>query len=127
MLEKEHKYDVGTSFDFPDLSGVDGVAEVSDASRQTLEATYFDTPDHRLSAFGVSLRRRTGGDDDGWHLKLPSAVEPDARDELRIGLGRAVRTVPMRLRETVAGLTGAQDLSPVATITTRRTVRHLLG
>jgi CHAD domain-containing protein len=127
MLEREHKYDVGTGFVLPDLSDVDGVAEVTEAAELTLEATYFDTPDHRLAAAGVSLRRRTGGEDDGWHLKLPSAVEPGARHELRIGLGRAVRTVPKRFRSTVAGLSGGQDLSAVATIRTRRTVRRLLG
>ncbi|MDT0377580.1 hypothetical protein RM572_02170 [Streptomyces sp. DSM 42041] len=27
--------------------------------------------DGRLVADGMTLRRRTGGDDEGWHLKLP--------------------------------------------------------
>ena len=126
MLEREHKYDASTKLVLPDLSGVAGVAEIGDAIEQTLEATYFDTPDHRLTAAGATLRRRTGGDDDGWHLKLPSAVEPDARHACRIGLGRAVRTVPKRFRSTVAGLSGAQDLVPMAIVTTRRTVRRLL-
>ena len=36
-----------------------------------LEAVYYDTPNLRLLAEGVTLRRRTGGEDAGWHLKLP--------------------------------------------------------
>ena len=74
----------------------------------------------------MSLRRRTGGDDAGWHLTLPSAVDPDARHELRIPLGRAVHTVPKRFRTTVQGLAGAEGLSAVATVSTRRTVWQLL-
>ena len=127
MVETEHKYDVDNDFVLPDLAGIEDVAEVSDPAVHLLQATYFDTPDHRLAAAGVSLRRRTGGDDAGWHLKLPSAIDPDARHEVRVGLGRAVHTVPKRLRSTVVGLAGDQALSPVATITTRRSVLRLLG
>src|SRR4051794_32661759 len=47
-----------------------------------LSAVYFDTEDLRLARSGVTLRRRTGGSDDGWHLKLPAG--PDARDEVRL-------------------------------------------
>ena len=126
MLEREHKYDVDDDVVLPALTGIKGVARVTEPREHLLEATYFDTPDHRLAAVGVSLRRRTGGDDDGWHLKLPSAVDPEARHELRIPLGRAIRTVPKRFRTTVQGLAGAQALSAVATVSTRRTVWQLL-
>jgi CHAD domain-containing protein len=47
-----------------------------------LSAVYFDTEDLRLARSGITLRRRTGGHDDGWHLKLPAG--PDARDEVRL-------------------------------------------
>ena len=33
-----------------------------------------------LAARGITLRRRTGGSDAGWHLKLPAG--PDSRTEL---------------------------------------------
>jgi hypothetical protein len=35
------------------------------------EADYYDTDDLRLIRGGITLRRRRGGDDAGWHLKLP--------------------------------------------------------
>ena len=47
-----------------------------------LSAVYFDTEDLRLARSGITLRRRSGGSDDGWHLKLPAAA--DARDEVRL-------------------------------------------
>ncbi len=126
MLEREHKFEVDADFMLPDLTGVKGIAQVGEAVVQTLEATYFDTPDHRLASAGVVIRRRTGGDDEGWHLKLPSAVETHARHELHVGLGRAVRTVPKRLRDTVSGLVGGQAMAPIAVIVTERTLRQLI-
>lgn len=41
-----------------------------------LTAVYVDTTDARLARWGVTLRRRTGGEDAGWHLKLPTSPEP---------------------------------------------------
>lgn len=126
MVEKGLKLDVGSGFVMPDLTTAEGVAAVVEGGETTFEATYFDTPDHRLAAVGVTLRRRTKGDDVGWHLRLPTGAEPDARHEIRLGLGRAVRTVPKRLRTTVAGVAGDQPLKPVTTVTTHRTVHRLL-
>ena len=47
-----------------------------------LSAVYFDTEDLRPARSGITLRRRSGGTDDGWHLKLPAGS--DARDEVRL-------------------------------------------
>ena len=33
-----------------------------------LSATYYDTADLRLARSGLTLRRRSGGTDAGWHL-----------------------------------------------------------
>jgi CHAD domain-containing protein len=126
VLEVERKYEAGEGFAVPDLATIPGVARVTDPEEQALTATYFDTTDHRLSGFGITLRRRVGGSDDGWHLKLPSAVEEGERHELQIAAGRAVRTVPKRFRTTVAALTGDQELVPVAEVTNHRTLRRLL-
>ncbi|WP_242418751.1 CYTH domain-containing protein, partial [Frankia sp. CpI1-P] len=37
----------------------------------TLDAVYYDSDDLRLARNQITLRRRTGGHDAGWHLKLP--------------------------------------------------------
>ncbi|BAS10441.1 uncharacterized protein Rv2226/MT2285 [Arthrobacter sp. Hiyo4] len=46
----------------------------------TLEAVYFDTQTHTLASRDITLRRRTGGVDAGWHLKL-AAEGPGSDDE----------------------------------------------
>ena len=91
-VEIERKFDVEETFTLPDLSRVPGVASVADPVEHTLEAAYHDTADLRLARAKVTLRRRTGGTDAGWHVKLPASA--GARRELHSPLGRATRTVP---------------------------------
>jgi CHAD domain-containing protein len=73
--EHEHKLLAGPNFRLPDaeviLAGI-GTGSVEDIEQ---EASYFDTPDLRLSRAGVSLRYRS---DDGWTVKLPEAHHDDA-------------------------------------------------
>src|SRR4029453_15602585 len=71
-LEIERKYDATKSLRLPDLHNLPGVAAVAEPAEHRLEATYFDTSDLRLARRGIPLRRRTGGADAGWHLKLPT-------------------------------------------------------
>ena len=111
--EVEKKYAADEAFELPPLTelvrGIDGRRRTGDAGatpmaegevvRQKLSATYFDTADLRLALAGLTLRRRTGGDDAGWHLKVPAGK--DARSEVRLPLGRAARTVPTRLQQMV--------------------------
>ncbi|MGK2855182.1 MAG: CYTH domain-containing protein, partial [Microbacteriaceae bacterium] len=65
----------------PSFDGLAVVSRVQHAPTQTLEAVYFDTPGYDLAARRVTLRRRTGGADAGWHVKLPAGQ--DARTEVR--------------------------------------------
>ncbi|GAB2688927.1 hypothetical protein GCM10027194_23870 [Thalassiella azotivora] len=95
-----------------------------DVAQHELSATYFDTADLRLAAAGLTLRRRTGGDDAGWHLKVPAG--DDTRTEVRRPLGRATRTVPAALRRMVRAVTADAPLQPVVEVTTRRAVRRLV-
>ena len=121
-LEVETKYDVGDGFAVPDLTGLDGVATVDAPVEHELEAVYFDTADLRLLRARVTMRRRTGGGDAGWHLKLPAGA---ARRELHAPLGRATTKVPKALREPVAGVLRGGSPTPVATLRTRRVVTSL--
>ena len=73
QLETEFTFEPGSDPALPDLSDIAGVATVTKPRVQRLEAVYFDTDDLRLMRAGVTLRRRTGGDDAGWHLKVPTA------------------------------------------------------
>ena len=79
--EVERKFDVVESTVSPSFEGLSSVARVERSPSQQLEAVYFDTPGHDLAAHHVTLRRRTGGSDAGWHLKLPAG--PDTRTEVR--------------------------------------------
>lgn len=123
-LEIERKYDAESDFALPDLTGLPGVSAVSEPQTHLLVANYFDTDDLRLAAHGITLRRRRGGDDAGWHLKMP--VGPDSKNELRAALGRP-QVVPARLAALVAAHTRGATLRPVATLETNRTVVRLLG
>ncbi len=91
-----------------------------------LSATYFDTEDLQLLQHKVTLRRRVGGDDEGWHLKLP--VRKDTRQEVHAPLDEeAAGSVPARLAARVEDITAGQRLRPVAILDTERTVVTLPG
>ncbi|MGI5205239.1 CHAD domain-containing protein [Spirillospora sp. CA-108201] len=123
-LEIEQKYDAPAGFVLPDLDGLTGVASVGEPEVRELHATYFDTADLRLAANKITLRRRRGGPDAGWHLKMPAGQ--DGKHEFRAPLGRPL-LVPARLAGLVAAHTRGAELRPVATLETRRTVVRLLG
>ncbi|HEX6468274.1 MAG TPA: CYTH and CHAD domain-containing protein [Streptosporangiaceae bacterium] len=124
IVEIERKYDVDPGFVVPDLSGLPGCAGVAGPETHLLVAAYFDTEDLRLAARGITLRRRRGGEDAGWHLKIPCG--PDAKNELRAPLGKT-QNVPARLASLVTAYTRGERLRPVARLETRRTVTRLLG
>ena len=124
LIETEHKYDVDTDFAFPDLAGLGPGVVAAPPEVQRLAATYFDTNDLRLAGAHITLRRRTGGSDAGWHVKLP--VSSDTRRELHFPLGPATGTVPSRVATLVAEWTQGEALRPIARLETRRAVRRLL-
>ena len=83
-----------------------------------LSAIYFDTEDLRLARSGITLRRRSGGSDDGWHLKLPAG--PDAKDEVRLPIGGADAPPAPLLDLTRAAHRGAPVVPVVELDTARR-------
>ncbi len=123
--EIKRKYEVASSAVFPELDGRGGVTRVGQPAEHELEAVYFDTPGLDLARWGVTLRRRTGGEDAGWHLKVPGGR--DTRAEFPIPLGRAVKTVPNRLLDPVRAIVRDRPVRPVAQISTRRREYSLLS
>ena len=121
--ETEMKYEAPPGTTVPQLGELPRVAGASGPQEQLLEAEYYDTDDMRLIRHGVTLRRRRGGSDPGWHLKLPAGGR--TRQEIRTPLGRG-RQVPARLAALVRGYTRGEALRPVARISTRRQVLTLL-
>jgi hypothetical protein len=123
FIETERKYEAAADFALPDLAGLDGVAAVAGPRTYRLRAVYFDTSELSLAAARITLRRRTGGTDAGWHLKLPAGA--DSRREVHAPLGRGASTVPARLAELVNRWSGGQPLRPIARLATTRRVRRL--
>src|SRR5690349_5744079 len=121
--EVEHKYDVEDAAALPSLTDLPDVASVGGPHNFRLEAHYFDTEDLALGRRGITLRRRTGGDDDGWHLKLPVK---GARQEIHAPLGRTVQIPPIALRRIVLGVVRGVPLGHVGTVSTERTMASLL-
>ena len=124
QLEIERKFDVGPEFVVPDLAEVPGIATAGPPVVHDLVAVYHDTADLRLARARVSLRRRTGGPDEGWHLKLPAGA---ARRELHLPLGESDGGPPGQLRDAVAAILDGAPVVPVVTLRTRRVVRALEG
>ena len=120
-VEIEDKYDVDADAEVTGLDGLPGVEVVAAPVEHELEATYHDTSDLALARTGVTLRRRTGGEDEGWHLKLP--IEK-GRQELQEPVEG--EEIPAFFVDVVSGLSAGEPLRPVATIRTRRTVHRLL-
>jgi inorganic triphosphatase YgiF len=123
-LETEQKYDADPDFVLPDLSGLEGRTKATGPRRYYLSATYFDTEGLDLIRNRITLRRRAGGTDEGWHLKLP--VRTDTRQELHAPLGESatgsIEGVPARLAAQVEDITAGRPLHPIAILDTERTV-----
>jgi len=127
-LETEQKYDADADFVLPELGRLPelGGRRATDPRRIYLSATYFDTEDQRLIRHKVTLRRRVGGDDEGWHLKLPAGK--DTRQELHVPLDEGnTGSAPARLTARVEEITAGEQLRPVAILDTERTVVTLAG
>lgn len=127
QTEIERKYAVEGEQALPALDGVgrDSGVEVAEVRRLepfTLEAVYVDTDDLALARRRIALRRRRGGHDAGWHVKLPAA---EGRTELQWPLGDDDDSVPDEVRAAVLVHVRDRALTPLARITTSRHVTEL--
>lgn len=118
VTERERKYEIVAGSGVPRLIGVAGVEIQDDPVEHLLDASYYDTATFRLARGGITLRRRVGGHDAGWHLKLP--VSADERQEIQLPLGGDPNKVPGRLRRLVRAYTLGEKLVPIAHLRTDR-------
>ena len=123
--ETERKFEVVESTVSPSFEGLSSVARIERSPSQSLAAVYFDTPDRDLARNKITLRRRTGGTDAGWHLKLPAGA--DTRTEVHAPLEGDAAQVPESLRDVVLAIVRDRPLAPVARINTTRIVELLYG
>ncbi|MFC0028876.1 CHAD domain-containing protein [Micromonospora chaiyaphumensis] len=124
VVERERKYSGDEGFRLPDLTGCGGVATTSDATVLDLDAVYWDTADLRLARSGYALRRRTGGHDAGWHLKVGAVG--GARTEHQFAAGPDDADPPPDLVALFRGASRGRPVAPAARVVTRRRERRLL-
>jgi CHAD domain-containing protein len=135
LRETEQKYEARPGMVLPPLDDLPRVAQVSGPQDETLTADYYDTHDLRLLQAGVTLRRREGGPDAGWHLKLPEDPKEahhgaPSRREIQVPLpggARAAGPIPDELVRLVRVHSRGMPLRPVARIETRRHRSTLRG
>ncbi|PPI54186.1 CYTH and CHAD domain-containing protein [Rathayibacter toxicus] len=119
--EVERKYDVDADRVMPRLDGTGPVVTARQQEPFVLRAQYFDTADRVLSRARITLRRREGGADEGWHIKLPAAV---GRTEIQTPL-TASHTVPTEVRESVFAWIGRAPLESLAELETSRQITRV--
>lgn len=91
--------------------------------RRSMDATYYDTASLSLIRWGVTLRRRSGGGDDGWHMKLPlrySEAGAPERGMDEIHVDGTASLIPSPLMSIASPLIRRQELVPVARVMTER-------
>jgi CHAD domain-containing protein len=121
--EIESKFDVAPDFVIGDLTSLVGPRAGAGIKSDTVElvSSYFDTAEHDLLRSGMTLRRRTGEADTGWHLKVPGE---GFRTELRWPLA-GDDELPDELHELIRPFVGEADIRATITLRVRRT-RHQL-
>lgn len=114
-MEIERKYEVPEGAKLPVPSGF----RADPPETFDLAAVYWDTEDAALARAAIAFRRREGGHDAGWHLKLPARL---GREEVTAPLTDAP---PAELLARIAAVTGGRPLSELAVLATVRTIRTL--
>ncbi len=122
IKEQENKLEVDPDWAMPEVVDLVPDGGRLDLQVRKLDNTYYDTPGAGLRLFGITLRRRVGGSETGWQLKIPSGT---ARTELQSD--SFAKTPPPAVAEGVEGLLAGESLVPVATILTTRTAYRLLN
>ncbi|WP_421083155.1 CHAD domain-containing protein [Rothia nasimurium] len=83
---------------------------------ENLDATYYDTASQALGRHQVALRRRTGGYDQGWHIKFDAA---GGRHEVTFELEEGDK-IPAAVADFLAPVLLEEQAVPAVSLLTRR-------
>ena len=112
-FEVERKYAVSSRAELPGSPEFTAVGlRLLEPENFTLEAIYFDTPDATLGIQRVAVRKRVGGKDEGWHMKLKGA---DGSRELAWPLAE---TMPDGLLREIVDRIGKHDADRLIAVAT---------
>ncbi|SNT01841.1 CYTH and CHAD domain-containing protein [Rhodococcoides kyotonense] len=124
QTEREDKFDADVDFVLPSLTELAPKGGSIDVAEVQLVSSYYDTADLDLLRRGITIRRRRGDADTGWHAKVPA---DKARTEIRLPLGVGEDSVvPEELASLLVGAALGKPLTPVATLTSLRRVHVVL-
>ncbi|WP_307785326.1 CYTH domain-containing protein [Microbacterium hibisci] len=123
-VEIELKFDVDDVTPLPDWTTLPGVASVGEPEPRELDALYLDSDDLALAHAGYAVRRRTGGPDEGWHIKGPRGAD-GGRVEQHWPLGTE-EEIPDAVAQAVSSVAAVRHLAPIARIRNSRTAYALL-
>lgn len=126
-VEIELKFDVDAATSIPDFSLLNEVATVVGPLNFPLSAEYFDTAELSLVQAKTALRRRSGGDDAGWHVKGKSVAGARREDHWSLEADQEVQPgelVPEPIKEYIAPL-AAGPFIKVAEIRNNRVAYRL--
>lgn len=147
VAEDEVKLGAHATFVLPDLGtrwsevgDTGSMSSVVELGELTLSATYWDSPDLRLTRAGLSLRHRTASDgsERTWTLKLPAgngsaagaASAPGRAGPLlrrsELAFAGPPDRPPAEAAALVTATTRGRRLEPVARLVTRRRRSHVL-
>lgn len=125
-VETEFKFRVPLLFDFPSFPN--SLGRWTNDPTRNMNATYWDTTDATLLRWGITMRIRTGGGDDGWHLKVPvSPIEPVEGASVRTEVHRdpTSTTPPIEFLEILSTILQGSEVVPIAHVHTERKPRIL--
>lgn len=114
--EIETKFDVAPHFTLGGLAEFARPGTSVQSRVVNLSSAYYDTAEHNLLRSRLTLRRRTGDSDTGWHLKVPGA---GFRTELHWPLA-GNDEAPEELRSLIWPFAGTAELLPTVTLKTTR-------
>ncbi|HKY13899.1 MAG TPA: CYTH and CHAD domain-containing protein [Microthrixaceae bacterium] len=124
QVETELKYEADDAAGGPPTP--EGLHVVDDCDT-VLNATYWDSREHLLLDWGITLRHRTAedGSEHEWTLKVPVAKAGRGTSRREISTDGPPDHPPADLAHLIASIVSQDELGPVAELRTRRRIQVL--